>query len=298
MAGAFDRNTPGQGAAKELAKQELPMYGEGVTGERRAAALTARYMILQKLAESKEPMYALTISKELAQYGITKERILVELSKLSKGTLVSRETIDGAYGYRASEKGLNELKRILNKERETKAGQSLSESCNWLLENLQEPKSFDELSELFYDSDKTLSVLLSKLSRSGIIAKIKLPVTKKIVQRGRRGKLLSRITRVRKTFYVLNEKVGNAKPPQLEKEGHTEGIPEPVLTQQEKAEYLEWRRKLRRDRFEKFHRNVIANANRQGVAPETVYKTAFKRLVVNGIINVGHYYPADDKMEE
>jgi len=295
MAGAFDQNTPRQGAAKELAKPEQTIaIGSPTT------VLSVRFMILQQLAETNQPTYSHTISSNLAQYGITKERILIELNKLNKRTSVSRETADGAYKYQATEKGLNELKRrisILDKERIAKPGKSLSESCNWLLENLQEPKSFDELSELFDDSDKTLSVLLSRLCRAGIAAKIKQPLERRISQRNRHGKIVSRKTMFRKTFYVVQDKLADVKIPKIEDETASNGL-EPVLSQDEGLAYAGWRKKIRGKRFEKFHRILIANANKARASPESVYKNTFRRLVQAGLINVGHYYPTHDNMEE
>ena len=226
MVGAFDQNTPRQGAAKELAKQELPQSGEGVARERRDIAtstpptitvgasqiFTVRYMILQQLAETNEPTYARTIAQKLNAYGVEKDRVLKELNKLINNKYGYVKRMKASYPfqkrflYSITEHGVNELQKkkgIALTRKEPMIETPPLDPYLWLLENLVEPRTVDDLKKLRGDSEATRCAYLSNLFKLGVIDKYKQPETKQFWQRNRNGQEVERTTTVMKTYYHL-----------------------------------------------------------------------------------------------
>lgn len=287
-----------------------PTCGEGVARERRGTAapippmmtvdaspvFTVRYMILQKLAETNQPTYANALSQSLAQYGIKRERILIELNKLinSKYGLVKRMKASYPFQkrflYSITENGVNELKKkkgIAFTRKESVIETPPLDPYLWLLENLAEPRTFTELQRVRGDSEKTLSVYLSTLYKLGVIDRYKQAETKQFSQRNRIGRIVERTTTVMRTYYQLRpgplrEKLAETSmlpnAPQTVKIEMPlgPGLKEPALDIQQEEEYSRWRQEL--EGKPEFIKAVIAHANRAKVSPKTMFRIAFVNL--------------------
>ena len=299
MAGAFDQNTPRQGAAKELAKPEQTIAMGSPT-----TVLSVRFMILQQLAETNQPTYSHTISGNLAQYGITKERILIELNKLANSTSKpvkrNKSPFNKRYLYLITENGVNELKKrkntILHSNTLTVESPPLDPYL-WLLENLTEARTIEELVELRGDSEVTLRVYLSQLYKLGAIDKRKEPEEKQISQRNRNGDIINRTTTVFRTYYCMKNgplKDKWAETPGFEALGEpvktfkmevpipNTAVKDPVFTTQEEEEYQKWREGIRD--IGEFNAAILKKANKTGIRPATAYRLVFRQLKDSGRI--------------
>lgn len=332
-----------------------------------AKMFSVKYTILRLLAEkldaTPDGIYARTIADSLKQYGVTSERVLIELNKLinSRKKLVRRikSPITRRYLYKITENGLNELRRLesfsdlgpnlgfgissnpnhinpypnLGPNNQTNpinpfgsnynhnhnfnpnpnlpfgSMDSASQAMNqrqpqplidaipldpyrWLLENLVEAKTFEELRSIRNDSEKTLSVYLSQLYRLGVIDKQKTMEEKKIMQRDRNGRIITRVTKVQKTYYFLRpgplrdkltKEMILPKPPQAFKVTvPLDDLKEPAFTPELEKQYLEWREQIKGK--DEFHARIIREANRRGVLPKVLYKVVFMKLKQQGKI--------------
>ena len=260
---------------------------------------TVRYMILQTLAERNETMYAKLIAQNLAPYGISRDRVLKELNKLMNSSKKPVRRLKATYPfpkkflYAITENGVNELKKRKNVDNISK--QQLVDTPPldpylWLLENLGEPKTIKDLTEVRGDSVNTLKVYLHHLYKLGVIDKHKDAESKEISQRNRNGDVIRRNTTVMRTYYYmkqgpLREKMAEAniienRPKTVKMDVPLEGLKEPVLNAQLEKEYDVWREMVKNK--EEFHAMVMRNANRMGVAPKIVYRTVFMQLKKQG----------------
>jgi DNA-binding PadR family transcriptional regulator len=261
--------------------------------------VTIRHMILQTIAERNEEMYAKTIFQSLQQYGATKERILIELNKLtnspSRPVKRVKSPLSKRFLYKITENGVNELKKFRN-DAETRKEPMINEvpydPYLWLLQNISEPKTLEELTDVRGDSKEVICAYLSNLYKMGVIEKFKQPETVEFSQRNRNGQIIKRTTTVQKTYYTLKngqlrERISEI--PDLPPPSKTVRIDvpignklkEPVFTREMEAEYDKWRREM--DSKPEFVNAVITRANKCGVYPKTMFRIAFHNLKKQGL---------------
>lgn len=258
---------------------------------------SVRYMILQQLAERNGPMYAKTIAQNLAPYGISKERILIELNKLAKSDQRLVRRMKATYPfpkrflYSITGEGINELKKKsaeMAPKQQTIVTPPLDPYL-WLLENLMEPKTLNDLKEVRGDSVNTLKVYLHHLYKLGVIDKYKQPETKQISQRNRNGTVISRNTTVMRTYYYLKdgplkEKLAEfcieKRPKTLKLEVPLENLREPAFTPELEKEFFAWREAIGNN--QEFNKAILRNADRIGVLPKVLYKIVFMQLKESG----------------
>lgn len=266
---------------------------------------SVRYLILDFLHKRAQPTYASTIASEFSQYGIKKERVLVELSKLvksrSKPVKRQKSQFNGRYLYVITENGIAELKRWQEslKERYSPPESPPIDPYLWLLENLVEPMTLEDLVELRGDPEVTLRVYLSQLYKMGMIEKTKQPEVKQISQRDRNGNIITRNVTVYKTYYFLKngplkQKLAEnselsvlgrpVKTIKMEVPVPETTIKEPQFTEAEYKKYLEWRESIKN--LEEFNQAVIRRANKAGIRPALAYMLVFKQLVKEGKIRI------------
>lgn len=289
-----NQSKPLAAAKPEIAKMERGMP---------VPLITVRHMILQFLMQRNQPTYASMVAGELAQYGITKERILIELNKLtnspSRPVRRNKSPFNRRYLYLITESGINEVKKKTDSLKGNNMGMESPplDPYLWLLENLLEPRTIEDLVELRGDSEITLRVYLSQLYKLGAIEKRKEPEEKQISQRNRNGQIMTRTTTVFKTYYCMKDgplKAKMAENPELNVLGKSvqtikvevpvpnPGVKEPAFTEEEEKLYLEWRESIRD--VEAFNQAILKRANKAGIRPLTAYKLVFKQLRDSGKI--------------
>lgn len=304
-------NCPGCGEAQPVASRselsqdcERQLRGEG-EGKLAAApsSFSVRFLILQQLAESNAPTYARKVAQALAPYGVGMGRVLIELNRLAKGSkgLVKRTKaaypFEKRFLYMITEAGICELRKLRERQ-SVKDGNSAPESQPldpylWLLENIVEPATIEDLAKLRGDPRVTLRVYLSQLYKLGIIDKFKQPEPVQFSQRNRNGEIVERSTTVMRTYYQLRpgplrDKLAEtaaimpkaAPSVKIDVPMATQELKDPVFTPKLEEEYQQWREDIR-DRDD-FHRVIIAHANRAKVLPKTMYRIVFKRLKEQG----------------
>lgn len=270
-----------------------------------SSLLSVRYLILQVLAERNEPTYAKTIAQRLAQYGVKMERILIELNRLTNGGWGLVKRVKASYPfkkrflYSITEKGVVQLQKrkstLSSKHTEITADSLPIDPYLWLLENLIEPMTVDDLTELRGDSKVTLRIYLSHLYKLGVINKYRQPEERETFQRNRRGDITERKTTVFRTYYQmkggpLKEKIAQdaefatiVKPAQtfkIEVPIEASGVKEPVFSAEEDERYQKWREDTRD--MEEFHAQILKRANKAGIRPAIAYRLVFKQLRDNG----------------
>jgi hypothetical protein len=275
---------------------------EGMTALAMAPSkiVTIRHMILQTLAERNEEMYAKTIFQGLQQYGATKERILIEMNKLvnspSRPVRRVKSPITRRYLYKITENGVNELKKVrtdASMRKEPMINEVPYDPYLWLLQNIGEPKTLEELTGVRGDSKEVICAYLSNLYKMGVIEKFKQPETVEFSQRNRNGSIIKRTTTVQKTYYTLKagalrEKISET--PDLPAPSKTiridipigDKIKEPVFTREMEAEYEKWRGEI--EAKPEFVKVIINRANKCGVYPKTIFRIAFHNLKKQGKI--------------
>lgn len=253
--------------------------------------LTPRYLILQQLAEN-SPLQSKIIAQNLSKYGVGKEKILIELNKLkkSKRKLVGRvkSSINRRYLYSITENGLEELNhrnKLVEDRQKIGVQDSVLNTYSWLLEELQEPRTIEDLEELRGDSDKTLSVYLSYLFKAGLINRYKVSEGRKITQRNRKGKEITRNTTIKKTYYKIN--TGNTedkmKVPTSEK-ATGPSLKNPIFTSEEEIKFEKWFGLVKGKEYEPYHKAIRSHANKHKVEPLVVYRIAFRDQLKRGKI--------------
>jgi len=292
MAIVKDNKSPGAVASK-VALADLSLY-------------SVRHLILQTLAEKNEMTYARTIAQRLAQHGIAKERILIELNKLTNSGHKPIKRVKASYPfqrkflYTITENGIAELKRrndIISKQETPAVDQPPLDPYLWLLESLIEPMTVDDLTGLRGDSRETLQTYLSQLYRLGAIEKHKQPEEKDVSQRNRNGDIITRKTTTFRTYYQmkdgpLREKmaqgveftvIGKPAPTfKVDVPIEASGAKEPVFSAEEEEKYQKWRENTRD--MEEFHKQILKRANKAGMRPTIAYRLVFKQLLDNGKI--------------
>ena len=294
--------TCGEGAARERRETAASFPSTMTVGS--SSVFTVRYMILQLLAETNEPTYAKTIAQKLAPYGVKKDRVLKELNKLGDSSykLVNRRKagypFSGKLLYSITENGVKELEKrkgIAVNRKEQMIDSPPIDPYLWLLENLIEPKTIDNLKKLRGDSEATLCAYLSNLFKLGVIDKYKQPESKQFSQRNKLGQIITRTSTVMKTYYhlrpgPLREKMAQGtefsaigKPAQtfkVEVPIGTGSAKEPVFSAEEDEKYQKWREDTRE--MEEFHKQILKRANKAGMRPIIAYRLVFKQLLDNG----------------
>ena len=284
--------------SKEQAKQEASQIRPSLNISNNSV-FTVRYMILHQLAERNEPMYVKTIAQNLAPYGVSRDRILIELNKMQNSEQKLVRRLKAGYPfpkkflYSITENGVNELRKRKNVEANSKSQLIDTPPLDpylWLLENLIEPKTIEDLTEVRGDSANTLKVYLHHLFKLGVIDKHKDAESKEISQRNRNGDVIKRNTTVMRTYYYLKQgplrekmvesNIIESRPKTVKMDVPMESLKEPVFTAQLEREYDAWREAIKSK--EDFHKMVMRNANRQGVAPKVVYRVVFMQLKKQG----------------
>lgn len=171
-------------------------------------SLTPRYLILKCLADKRGEMYADQIAALLDMQGITKQRVKVELTIMSKEarSLIARHAspVSGKYLYSVTSNGLVALKdRLSPRERFVRVTEESLRPYKWLLKELVGFKSIEDIAKVRPLKKQTLRTYLSDLYSLGVIEKRRLPVDTVVRCQTKLGADVVRNTVVYITQYAL-----------------------------------------------------------------------------------------------